>query len=142
MLFRSQATDDTLDFLRHCIDDKGYVRSGDADEKRKELKSRWHDITSADTAEGRKWRDDYEKLQGEWKEFSVALEGGEDLARLRKAHAKLASDLETAFAAAASKGAEKAAQVSTEQSVWMWQDIFNAYIPRLLGFLKDIPIPR
>lgn len=136
------ATDDTLDFLRRCIDEKGFVRSGEADKKREELRSRWHDITSAETPEGQKWRDDYEKLQTEWKEFNVAFEGGEDLARLRSAQAKFASDLESAFGAAASKGAEKAAQVSTEQSVWVWQDVFNAYVPRLLSLVKDIPIPR
>lgn len=137
-----QATDDTLDFLRRCLDEKGYVRSGEAQQKREELSSRWQEVTSAETPEGQKWRDDYMKLKNEWKEFSTALEGGEDLARLRNAQAKLASDLESAFATALSKGAEKASQMSAEQPIWMWQDLFNAYLPRLLSLVKDIPIPR
>lgn len=133
-----QATDDTIDFLRRCVDEKGYVRSEEAENKRQELKNRWQHITSAETPEGQKWRDDYEKLKAEWKDFSVALEGGEDLARLRNAQSKLATDLESAFASAASKAADKA----MEQPVWVWQDIFNAYLPRLLSLIKDIPIPR
>ncbi|GJE93419.1 hypothetical protein PsYK624_095780 [Phanerochaete sordida] len=139
-----QAMDDTLDHMRRCVDERDYVRSGEAQEKREELKTRWRDITSADTAEGQKWRDDYEKLKTQWKEFSVALEGGEDLARLRKAQGKLASDLEDAFVTAASKAADKAAENAgaLNQPVWMWQDMFNAYLPRLLSILKDIPIPR
>lgn len=137
-----KATDDTLDFLRRCVDKKGYVRSGEAQKKQEELKAHWQEITSAETPEGQKWRHDYDKVTTQWKEFSVALEGGEDLARLRQAQSKLASDVESAFATAASKGAEKATQVSTEQSVWLWQDVFNAYLPRILGLLKDIPIPR
>lgn len=139
-----QAMDDTLDHMRRCIDERGYVRSDEAQEKREELKSRWSEITSADTTEGQKWREDYERLKNEWKDFSVALEGGEDLHRLRKAQAKLATDLENAFVAAASKAADKAAENAgaLNQPIWMWQDMFNAYLPRLLSLIKDIPIPR
>ena len=136
------AVDDTLAFARRCVDEKGFVRSGAARECREELAARWGEITSADTDEGRKWREDWGKLKGEWREFSDALEGGEDLARLRQAQAKLAADVEDMFVAAAAKGVEKAAQVGAEGSVWLWQDLFNAYIPRLLNLIKDIPIPR
>ncbi|EKM57069.1 uncharacterized protein PHACADRAFT_119248 [Phanerochaete carnosa HHB-10118-sp] len=139
-----QAMDDTLGFMRRCVDERGFVRSGEAQEARGQLKTRWRDITSADTPEGQKWREDFKHLKNEGKEFSVALEGGEDLTRLRKAQAKLASDLEDAFATAASKAADKAAENAgtLNQPIWMWQDIFNAYLPRLLSVIKDIPIPR
>ena len=139
-----QNMDETLDFLRRCVDEKGYVRSGEAQQKREELKQRWDEITSAETPEGQKWREDYARLQQEWEEFNVALQGGEDLARLRHAQSKLASDLESAFATAASKAADKAVDNAgtLSQPVWMWQDIFNAYLPRLLNLIKDIPIPR
>jgi hypothetical protein len=139
-----QTTDETLDFLRRGVDEKGFVRSEDAQKKREELKQRWDELTSANTPEGQKWREDYERLQKEWQEFSVALEGGEDLARLRHAQAKLASDLESAFVTVASKAADKAVENAgtVSQSVWMWQDLFNAYLPRLLNIIKDIPIPR
>ena len=45
---------------------------------------------------------------------------------------------DVAFGTAAAAGAQKA----LDQPVWMWQDMFNAYLPRLLSVIKDIPIPR
>lgn len=134
--------DDTLDYMRRCVDEKEYVRSGDSAEKREELKKRWDDITSAKTTEGQKWRKDWGELKAQWQEFSVALEGGEDLDRLKKSQKKLADDLESAFVTAAGAAASKGAETAMNQPVWMWQDMFNAYLPRLLGMIKDIPIPR
>ena len=99
-------------------------------------------VLPEDGEEGRKWREDVGKLKTEWQEFDQALQGGKDLARVGKAQSKLAADLEDAFATAAGKAADKAMDTALDQPVWMWQDIFNAYLPRLLDLIKDIPIPR
>ncbi|KAI0826244.1 hypothetical protein BC629DRAFT_1578653 [Irpex lacteus] len=138
-------TDDVLDHLQKSLDEKGYVRSGESKEKRKELRERWNkmmDPEHPEGEEGRKWQEDVGKLKAEWNEFDKALQAGEDLSRVRKAQSKLASDIENAFITAASKGAEKAADTALDQPVWLWQDIFNAYLPRVLSLIKDIPIPR
>ncbi|KAI0342498.1 hypothetical protein BDW22DRAFT_1407581 [Trametopsis cervina] len=138
-------TDDVLDHLQKCLDEKGYVRSGDSQEKREELQERWNkmmDPEHPEGEEGRKWQEDVGKLKAEWSEFDKALQAGEDLGRVRKAQSKLASDIENAFVTAASKAADKAVDTALDQPVWMWQDIFNAYLPRLLSLIKDIPIPR
>lgn len=138
--------DDVLEHMQKSLDEKGYVRSGEAKEKRQELQARWDQMMDPenpeDGEEGRKWREDVGKLKAEWNNFDQALQAGEDLHRVRQAQSKLAGDLESAFVTAASKGAEKTMDTALDQPVWMWQDIFNAYLPRLLGVIKDIPIPR
>ena len=138
--------DDYLDYMQKCLDQKGYVRSDEASETREQLKARWDKMMDPenpeDGEEGRKWREDVGKLRAEWNDFYKALYAGKDLGRVRRAQTKLADDLESAFATAASKAADKAMEIAPDQPVWMWQDIFNAYIPRLLSLLKDIPIPR
>ncbi|KAI0701974.1 hypothetical protein BC835DRAFT_1322062 [Cytidiella melzeri] len=138
-------TDDVLDHVQKCLDEKGYVRSGESQEKRKQLSERWDKMMDPqDPAgdEGRKWQEDVGRLKAQWSEFDQALQAGKDLSRVRKAQSKLASDLEDAFLSAAGKAADKAADTALDQPVWMWQDVFNAYLPRVLGLIKDIPIPR
>jgi hypothetical protein len=140
-----QWTDDVLDHMQKCLDEKGYVRSGESAEKRQDLNNRWEKMMDPQDPSGemgRKWQEDVGKLRAEWNEFEQALQAGEDLGRVRKAQAKLASDVEDAFLTAAGKAADKAVDTALGQPVWMWQDIFNAYLPRLLGLIKDIPIPR
>ncbi|KAI0071485.1 hypothetical protein K474DRAFT_1668982 [Panus rudis PR-1116 ss-1] len=130
--------DDLLAHLRRSVDERGYVRSEDAQKTREELKSRWKELYDADTEEGKKWRDDFGRLKNEALEFQKALDGGEDAKRVHQAQAKLATDIEQSFLTAASA----AAQTATDQFPWMWQDLFNAYLPRVMSMIKDIPIPR
>ena len=130
--------DDALAHARRCLDERGYVRSDEAQQTRDDLKRRWDEMTDSESEESKKWREDVGKLKAEWAEFNKALGEGEDLKRIRKAGAKLGEDLESAFGTAAAAGAQKA----LDQPVWMWQDMFNAYLPRLLSVIKDIPIPR
>ncbi|KAH8091062.1 hypothetical protein BXZ70DRAFT_994141 [Cristinia sonorae] len=130
--------DDLLAHLRKSVDERGYVRSDDAQKKREDLKSTWKELYDADTAEGQKWRDDVGKLQKEWEEFQKAFDSGEDTRRIQKAQSKLGSDIEQAMITAAGAGAQSA----IDYAPWFWQDLFNAYIPRVLSIIKDIPIPR
>ncbi|KAI0089031.1 hypothetical protein BDY19DRAFT_1041796 [Irpex rosettiformis] len=138
-------TDDVLNYLQKSLDEKGYVRSGESQEKRQELRERWDRMMNPEDPEGeegRKWRENVDRLKSEWREFNQALQAGEDLGRVRKVQAKLASDIEDAFLTAANNGADNAANAALDQPVWLWQDVFNAYLPRLLNAIKDIPIPR
>lgn len=130
--------DDLLSHLRRSIDQRGYVRSEEAQQQREELKARWKELHDKDSEEGKKWRDDVHKLRHEAQEFQKALEAGQDTKRIRRAQAKLVKDLENALSSAAASGT----QVASEKATWLWQDLFNSFIPRLLSIVKDIPIPR
>ena len=130
--------DDALAFARRCLDERAFVRSDEAERKREDLKRRWNKMASSESEESKKWRDDVGRLKAEWEEFSKALGEGDDLKRIRRAGAKLGDDLESAFGTAAAAGAQQA----LDQPVWVWQDMFNTYLPRLLSVIKDIPIPR
>ena len=131
-------SDDLLSHCRRSIELSGFVRSEEAHQQREELKSRWKVLFNKESEEGRKWREDIGKLRHEAQEFQKALEAGQDTKRIRKAQMKFAKDLEDALTSAASAGA----QVASERAAWLWQDLFNAYIPRILSIVKDIPIPR
>jgi hypothetical protein len=83
--------------------------------------------------------------------FEEDLRSNKKFDRVRKAHAKLQKDVEQDLwiAETVASGAQKTAQTAASglgsalsQSTWMLQDIFNAYLPRLLNLLKDVPIPR
>lgn len=130
--------DDLLSHLRRSLEQRGYARSEEAQQQREDLKARWKEVYDADSEEGQKWRDDIGKLRHEIEDFQKALEGGPDTKRVRRAQAKLAKDLEEALSSAAAVGA----QAASDKTTWLWQDLFNAYIPRLLSIVKDIPIPR
>ncbi|TCD68513.1 hypothetical protein EIP91_010569 [Steccherinum ochraceum] len=130
--------DELLDHLRKSVDERGYVRSDEAQKTREDLKAKWKELYDAETPEGQKWRDDIGKLQNEWAEWQKAFDAGEDTRRIRKAQYKLGIDLEQAMVSAAGVGAQSA----LDSAPWLWQDLFNAYIPRLLSIVKDIPIPR
>ncbi|KAI0795838.1 hypothetical protein C8Q75DRAFT_744066 [Abortiporus biennis] len=130
--------DETLEHLRKSVDEGGYVRTDEAEERREELKTKWKELYEIDTAEGQKWRVDSDLLKTQFTQFSKALDAGKDSQRVRRAHAKLGKDIEEALFTTASAGAQMAA----ENVPWLWQDLFNVHLPRLLGMLKDIPIPR
>lgn len=127
-----------LSHLRRSVDERGYVRSEEAQKTREDLKVKWKTLGDADTTEGQKWRDDWSKLNTQWEEFHKAFEGGQDSKRIAKAQSKLGNDIEESLITAAGAGAQAAA----DNFPWMWQDLFSAYIPRLLNLVKDIPIPR
>ena len=130
--------DGLLEHLRKSVDERGYVRSDEAKQRRHDLDAKWHEIHDADTPEGKKWRDDWAKLKHEWREFQKAFDAGEDTRRIQKAQAQFGVDLEQAMIAAAGAGAQSA----WDASPWLWQDFFNAYVPRMLSIVKEIPIPR
>ena len=61
-----------------------------------------------------------------------------ELQKIRRAHAQLGQDLDELFIDAAAVGMQSV----IDKAAWAWQDLFNVYLPRAVGLLKKIPIPR
>ncbi|KAI0634640.1 hypothetical protein C8Q77DRAFT_771072 [Trametes polyzona] len=124
--------------LRKSLDERGYARSDDAQRTRERLRKEWRELLDKDSDKGRKWKEDVAALKREASEFQTAIDRDEDLRAVRRAHAKLGEDLENGLIVASSAGA----QSLMERAPWFWQDVFNVYLPKLVGMIKDIPIPR
>ncbi|KAI0327376.1 hypothetical protein GY45DRAFT_1327603 [Cubamyces sp. BRFM 1775] len=130
--------DEFIAHLRRSLDERGYVRSEEAKKKREQLRKEWKELLDKDSDKGRKWKEDVAALKREASEFQDAIDHDQDLRAVKRAHAKLGEDLENGLLAAGSAGA----QSLMERAPWFWQDVFNVYLPKLVGMIKDIPIPR
>lgn len=106
---------------------------------KKDLQKRWKEISDTQSgASGQKWSRDVEVLKKEVKEFEGRLGEDKELGRVRKAHDKFAGDLEEMMINATGTGM----QLALDQASWMWQDLFNVYLPRAMNMVQSIPIPR
>lgn len=124
--------------LRKSLDEAGYARSDEAQKKSDKLRKEWNELLDKDSDKGRKWKEDVAALKREASEFQTAIDQDEDLRAVRRAHTKLGEDLENGLLVAGSTGA----QSLMERAPWFWQDVFNVYLPKVVGMVKDIPIPR
>ncbi|KDQ52650.1 hypothetical protein JAAARDRAFT_183909 [Jaapia argillacea MUCL 33604] len=124
--------------IRKSLDEPGYIRSDESQEDFSRLRQRWDTIMAADSDEGRKWKADVDALKKEIKEFQDRIDKDQDVRRIRRAYAKFGKDLEEASLDAGAAGF----QLAAGQASWFWQDVFNVYLPRVIGLMKDIPIPR
>ncbi|OJT14057.1 hypothetical protein TRAPUB_9391 [Trametes pubescens] len=124
--------------LRKSLDEAGYARSEEAQKKSDKLRKEWSELLDKDSDKGRKWKEDVAELKREASEFQTAIDQDEDLRAVRRAHTKLGEDLENGLLVAGSTGS----QSLMERAPWFWQDVFNVYLPKLVGMVKDIPIPR
>ncbi|KAL1948007.1 hypothetical protein VTO73DRAFT_12082 [Trametes versicolor] len=124
--------------LRKSLDEAGYARSDEAQKKSDKLQKEWSELLDKDSEKGRKWKEDVAALKREASEFQTAIDQDEDLRAVRRAHTKLGEDLENGLLVAGSTGA----QSLMERAPWFWQDVFNVYLPKVVGMVKDIPIPR
>ncbi|CDO76875.1 hypothetical protein BN946_scf184901.g12 [Trametes cinnabarina] len=130
--------DNVIAHLRKSLDDPAYVRSDDAQRKSDQLRDDWKALLDKDSDKGRKWKQDIAALKREASEFQAAIDRDQDLRAVKQAHAKLGEDLENGLLTAGSAGV----QSLMERAPWFWQDVFNVYLPKLVGMIKDIPIPR
>ena len=130
--------DELLAHLQKSLDERGYGRSEESQRTLKDLKAKWKELYDANTPEGQKWRQDIGSLKHEWKKFLQAFEAGEDTRKIQRAQGKLGADIEQALVSVAGAGTTSA----LDAVPWLWQDFFNAYVPRVLSIIKDIPIPR
>ncbi|KZT63810.1 hypothetical protein DAEQUDRAFT_770247 [Daedalea quercina L-15889] len=130
--------DRALTHARRCVDEQGYVRSEEAQKTSGDLRKEWKELADKDSEKGRKWKEDFGKLRSEAEDFETAMGKGQELRAVRKAHKNLGDDLEQSLLVAGGAGL----QAMMEKAPWFWQDVFNFYLPKAVGMLKDIPIPR
>ncbi|KAJ7034692.1 hypothetical protein C8F04DRAFT_1038198 [Mycena alexandri] len=127
-------------FFAHAhksLDDPGYPRSEEAKIVRRDLRKRGRTLLDANTDAGRKWAE----LKDSVRRFGAALVEDEDVERVRVAHVRLGEDVESGLVEAGEE-AETGVQAVLERAAWFWRDLFAVYAPRVLGMLKDVPIPR
>lgn len=130
--------DDFSTHVRKSLDQPGYARSDEASKTYKELRKRWKALRSQDTEEGKKWKEDVHSFKTEIRAFQEALDADADLKRVKRAHAMLGREAKESAREVGGVGV----QWTVDQGLWIWRDLFNVYGPRVLGLLKDIPIPR
>ncbi|RDB22342.1 Uncharacterized protein C32A11.02c [Hypsizygus marmoreus] len=130
--------DDFFEFSRANLIKKGYARSEESKGKREELNTRWNELLEAEDG---KWKKAVEQVKVELKKFQDGLARDKDLERLKTAHVLLERDIERGLVEAGSE-AETGLEALMERATWFWQDLFRVYLPRVVGFLSDIPIPR
>lgn len=129
--------DDFFDLARKNLTEDGYVRSEESKRKRKDLRVRWKTLLEKDS----NWKKAVDSLKVELAKFQDGLNNDKDLIRLKDAHAKLGRDIERGLVEAGNE-AETSLEALMERVTWFWQDLFRVYLPRVIGILGDLPIPR
>ncbi|KAJ7749498.1 hypothetical protein B0H16DRAFT_1845635 [Mycena metata] len=127
-------------FFAHAqksLEDPAYPRSEEAKSVRRDLRHSGRTLIDTNTEGGRKWAE----LKDAVRRFGAALAADEDVERLRVAHVRLGEDVENGLVEAGEE-AETGVQAVLERAAWFWRDLFAVYAPRVLGMLKDVPIPR
>ncbi|KAI0033573.1 hypothetical protein K488DRAFT_84772 [Vararia minispora EC-137] len=127
---------DFLALVKKNLDTVGQIDSKETKGEREDLKKRWKRLT--ENADNKQWRDDAEVLRREFKVIQRRLDNDPDLQSIRRAHAQLGQDIEELFVDVAATGV----QSLIDNAAWAWQDLFNVFVPRVLGVFKRIPIPR
>jgi hypothetical protein len=130
--------DEFFAHARKTLEQPGYGRSDEAEQKGDFLRRRWNELLDADSDKGRKWKVDVQALQKELDEFQQRAANEPTLNRVRAAHEQLGKDLGQAFGTATEVGAEAA----MTQSTWVWRDFLNVYMGRMFTLFKGYPIPR
>jgi hypothetical protein len=130
--------DEFFAHARRSLEEAGYARSDEAAARGAFLRDRWAELLDADSDTGRKWKSDIDALNVQVDEFQARIRDTPTLAAVKAAHAKFASDLGEATSVAGGVGI----QAALTQSIWVYQDLMNVYLPRILGFTKGMPIPR
>jgi len=130
--------DDYLVFARRALEHIGGNDPEDITKTREDLRRRWNVLTDLNSDKGRKWKEDYGALRSEVLEFQERMEQDKDLQAVRKAHAQLGRDIEESLVDVAAVSLQGAVSGTS----WLWTDLFNVYIPRFVGILKSLPIPR
>ncbi|KAF7328984.1 hypothetical protein MVEN_02528400 [Mycena venus] len=121
-------------FFEHAhrsLDDPEYPSSDQAQEVRRQLRTRRRELLDSDTDAGRTWA----ALQESAQTFGAAVAADVDVQRVHAAHTQLGNDAKNAFV-------EAGAKTALEGVTWFWRDLFAVYAQRVLAMLKDIPIPR
>jgi hypothetical protein len=129
--------DEFFELAKKNLTKEGYVRSEESKRKRKDLRVRWKTLLEKDS----NWKKAVDGLKAELVKFQDGLNNDKDLNRLKNAHVKLGEDMERGLVEAGNE-AETGLEALMERATWFWQDMFRVYIPRVVGMLGDLPIPR
>ena len=133
-----QWVDDFIAYAKRSLEQVGENDPEELSDTRQDLRRRWKELTDTDSEKSRQWIVDFNFLRNEFREFQERMEKDEDLQAVRKAHARLGRDLEETVIDASAVGVQSAISGAS----WLWTDLFNVYLPRLVSLLKSIPIPR
>ncbi|KAG6860980.1 hypothetical protein C0995_005216 [Termitomyces sp. Mi166 len=130
--------DDFFDLAHKNLVQQGYVQSEESKKKRKELRTRWKALL--DEEDG-KWLKAVNQVKEELSKFQEGLFADKDLSQLKEAHIRLGQDIERGLVEAGEQ-AQTGMEALMERATWFWQDLFRVYVPRLVNFFGDLPIPR
>ncbi|KAG6850361.1 hypothetical protein H0H93_014315 [Arthromyces matolae] len=130
--------DDFFDLARKNLVVQGYVQSDESKQKRQDLRTRWKALLDEENG---KWSKAVDNVKLEFAKFQEGLSSDQDLSRLKEAHIKLGHDVERGLIEAGEE-AQTGLEALMERATWFWQDLFRVYVPRLVNFFGDIPIPR
>jgi hypothetical protein len=124
--------DDVHDFSRRTLQEPNYVRSQEHEQRRQELRQRWQELQSGE--DRRKWHDDTERLQAEANDFFGRIQNDNDVKRLQEASVVFGNDITEAV--------KDLTMAATGNANWLWQDVVDVVLPRIIDSLKGVPIPR
>jgi hypothetical protein len=129
---------DYIAYARRTLESVGDNDTEEMRDTRQGLRRRWNELTDIGSDKSRKWKEDLEALRNEARTFQERMEHDKELQVIRKAHAQLGRDIEESLVDVAAHGL----QAGISGISWLWTDLFNVYLPRLVCILKSIPIPR
>lgn len=118
--------------MRKNLDEPGYSSSDERQRAADDLEKRWQGIMYEDSE--REWKRDLDALRREFDEFRELVRADPDVARLKEAHGNLAEEV--------TEVASAVADASVDRTSWLWHDVLDVYVPRILSQIKDIPVPR
>jgi hypothetical protein len=124
--------DDLTEFVQRTVHEPKYARSEEHNERRTQLRERWTQLQSGD--DRRKWHDDVDRLKVEARDYLRRVEEDSDVRRLRDAYLALSKD--------SAEAAATLNQVAMGDANWLWQDVIDVLLPRVLESLKQLPVPR
>ena len=133
-----QWTDEYLSFAQRALEQVGDNDPEEISNTRQHLYSRWKELTELDSDTRRPWKENFAALRREVYEFQERVEQDKDMQAVRSAHVQFGRDLEETLIDTTVVGL----QAAISGTSWLWTDLFNVYLPRFVGMLKSIPIPR
>lgn len=128
---------EAIAFARRSLHDSEFVDSEEFDKQKDSLVKRWRSMVHAQTAESKRLSTDLQAVQDELDVLTTGMKEDKALNNLKNAHERLAKDLAKAAADAGMAG-----QVGVGMVPWLLKDLLNVYLPLLIDYVKQIPIPR
>jgi Family of unknown function (DUF5923) len=133
-----QWADDYLAFSKRMLEQVGDNDSEEIRNTGRALHWRWKELTELDSDQRHQWKEDFAALRREVRGFQERMGKDKDLQAVREAHSQFGRDLEETLIDATAVGL----QAAISGASWLWTDLFNVYLPRIVCMVKSIPIPR